>query len=37
MQHLSKLIFKKLFLFIAELDKYKGGNNKQKRTAHDEQ
>ena len=36
MQHLGKLIFYKLYLFIAELDKYKGGNNKQEITGRDE-
>ena len=38
MQYLGKLIFNKLYLFsIAELDKYKGGNNKQEITGHDEE
>ena len=37
MQHLGKLIFNKLYLFIAELDKYKRGNNKQETTGNDEE
>ena len=37
MQHLGKVIFNKFYLFIAELDKYKGGNNKQEITGHDEE
>ena len=37
MQHLGKVIFNKLYLFIAELDKYKRGNNKQETTGNDEE
>ena len=36
MHHLGKVNFNKLYLFIAELDKYKGGNNKHEITGHDE-
>ena len=36
MQQLGKLLFNKLYLCIAELDKYKGGNNNQEITGHDE-
>ena len=37
MEHLGKVIFNKMYLLIAELDKYKGVNNKQEITARDEE